>query len=279
MSFIAVGIGIGVGAASGGIMSAINHQPIWKGMLLGAATGAAGGGIGAGLGALGGAAGSAGGAAGGSAGGAAGSTGGAAGSAASAAPSIATSSTGGIMPGSVISAMGGPSAIPAGAVPASAGSGITPSAISAVGTSAAPGGALASTPATTAFSGGFTGLGDVGDWAVKSLGPKVITEGAGAVSQGFANKQTEDESNKIHQQFFPGFAHGGDIQHVARHGGSIRLKDGSFIIPADVVSALGNGSSKAGAKYLTHLFRMLEAGPQPRAGSLAKQRAQARHSA
>lgn len=275
MSFIAVGIGIGVGAASGGIMSAINHQPIWKGMLLGAATGAAGGGIGAGLGALGGAAGSAGGAA-GSTGGAAGSVGG---SAASAAPSIATSSTGGIMPGSVISAMGGPSAIPAGAVPASAGSGITPSAISAVGTSAAPGGALASTPATTAFSGGFTGLGDVGDWAVKSLGPKVITEGAGAVSQGFANKQTEDESNKIHQQYFGSWAHGGEIQHVARHGGSIRLKDGDFVIPADVVSALGNGSSKAGAKYLTHLFRMLEAGPQPRAGSLAKQRAQARHGA
>ena len=39
MSFITVAIGMGVGAASGGIMSAINHQPIWKGMLIGAGTG------------------------------------------------------------------------------------------------------------------------------------------------------------------------------------------------------------------------------------------------
>ena len=38
------------------------------------------------------------------------------------------------------------------------------------------------------------------------------------------------------------------------HGGQVPLKDGAYIIPADVVSALGNGSSKAGAEYLRHLM-------------------------
>ena len=38
------------------------------------------------------------------------------------------------------------------------------------------------------------------------------------------------------------------------HGGQVPLKDGAYIIPADVVSALGNGSSKAGAQYLRQLM-------------------------
>jgi hypothetical protein len=38
------------------------------------------------------------------------------------------------------------------------------------------------------------------------------------------------------------------------HGGQVALGDGAYIIPADVVSALGNGSSKAGAEYLRRLM-------------------------
>lgn len=38
------------------------------------------------------------------------------------------------------------------------------------------------------------------------------------------------------------------------HGGQVALGDGAYIIPADVVSALGNGSSKAGADYLRQLM-------------------------
>jgi hypothetical protein len=38
------------------------------------------------------------------------------------------------------------------------------------------------------------------------------------------------------------------------HGGQVPLGDGAYIIPADVVSALGNGSSKAGAQYLRQLM-------------------------
>jgi len=37
-------------------------------------------------------------------------------------------------------------------------------------------------------------------------------------------------------------------------GGHVPLKNGAYIIPADVVSALGNGSSKAGAEFLQRLL-------------------------
>lgn len=37
----------------------------------------------------------------------------------------------------------------------------------------------------------------------------------------------------------------------------MRLEDSDYIIPADVVSALGNGSSKAGARYLDQQFARL----------------------
>lgn len=37
-------------------------------------------------------------------------------------------------------------------------------------------------------------------------------------------------------------------------GGKVPLGDGAYIVPADVVSALGNGSSKAGAEFLRRLM-------------------------
>lgn len=39
-----------------------------------------------------------------------------------------------------------------------------------------------------------------------------------------------------------------------KQGGHVPLKNGAYIIPADVVSALGNGSSKAGAEFLRRLM-------------------------
>jgi hypothetical protein len=43
-----------------------------------------------------------------------------------------------------------------------------------------------------------------------------------------------------------------------------RLADGEFVIPADVVSHLGNGSSKAGAKQL---YAMMDKVRQARTGN------------
>lgn len=52
------------------------------------------------------------------------------------------------------------------------------------------------------------------------------------------------------------FATGG-LTSLAKGGSSMRLEDSDYIIPADVVSALGNGSSKAGARYLDQQFARL----------------------
>ena len=41
-------------------------------------------------------------------------------------------------------------------------------------------------------------------------------------------------------------------------GGHVPLKDGAYIIPADVVSALGNGSTKAGGEFLRQLIESVK---------------------
>lgn len=41
-------------------------------------------------------------------------------------------------------------------------------------------------------------------------------------------------------------------------GGHIPLKDGAYVIPADVVSALGNGSTKAGGAFLRQLIEAVK---------------------
>jgi hypothetical protein len=130
----------------------------------------------------------------------------------------------------------------------------------------APGGAVALPSAAPSLAQAF------GGFAAKELGLEALKGGVGAINQEIANAQTEQESEDVHNKYFSGFATGGAVQHAAKEGGSIRLTDGDFIVPADVVSALGNGSSTAGAKYLTHLMRALESGPPPEAGALANAR-------
>jgi hypothetical protein len=76
---------------------------------------------------------------------------------------------------------------------------------------------------------------------------------------------------------FRGFSDGG---LTTLKGGGIAMRDGQYVIPADVVSAIGNGSSKAGAKFLEQAFtHYIQNGPPEgvkppqRAGSLAERRA------
>lgn len=303
MSFIAVGVGMGIGAASGGIMSAINHQPIWKGMLIGAATGAAGGGLGAGLGALGGAAGSAGGAAGGTGGAAGGAAGGTGGGAVGGGAGGVTGGTAGAVGGTGGGAVGGASGGGGSAVvnPAvQAALTESPTAITSqgIGTAAnAPtiglGGAAPAAPATA--ESGLTSMTDKAMPALKGSVPGMVLDTAkgvmgGTTFTGDAGKEQEAKEAQGSQwaadtygsaggSWLPGKAEGGVATIRAARGGSVRLKNGDYVVPADVVSALGNGSTKAGAKYLTHLCNSLHAGPAPKAGSLAKQRAKARHAA
>jgi len=296
MSFIAVGVGMGIGAASGGIMSAINKQPIWKGMLIGAATGAAGGGLGAGLGALGGAAGGAGGAAGGAGGGAGGGGMGAAlGNLGTAATPVATGGSSGAVGGtgggaaSVVSGGGG-SAVVNPTVQAALTQSPTAITSQGIGTAAnAPtigiGGAApaASAPATSSAQSGLTSVIDKAMPALKGAIPGAVLDMAkgtmsGTTFTGDAGKEQQAKEAQGEEWAQDTYSSGSWLPGKAK-GGAIHLRDGDFIIPADVVSAIGNGSTKAGAKYLDHLFTALSAGPAPKAGSLAKQRAKARRAA
>lgn len=138
----------------------------------------------------------------------------------------------------------------------------------------------------TLTSGGMTGYGKLGD----TVASNVLQKGAQGVSQEMANRETKAGEQEVlagraaaeteAQGWKPmGKAEGGIATIKAARGGSVSLKNGDYIVPADVVSALGNGSSKAGAKYLTHLVNALNAGPPPKAGSLAKRRAKERHTA
>jgi hypothetical protein len=54
-----------------------------------------------------------------------------------------------------------------------------------------------------------------------------------------------------------------DIPATIEGGQPARLADGEFVVPADVVSHLGNGSSNAGAKKL---YKMMDRVRQARTG-------------
>ena len=165
-----------------------------------------------------------------------------------------------------------------------------------VGTASSLGGAAAAAAPTTLTSGGLTGFGHLGDTAASNI----LSQGVQGVNQELANAGTrQNESDYLNTlaaqdlagsqavkklysgsgEGFKGWAEGGIATIQAAKGGSVGLKNGDYIVPADVVSALGNGSTKAGAKYLTHLCNALHAGPPPKAGSLAKQRAKERYTA
>lgn len=307
MSWVAIAVGGIVGTTAGGISSAVKGEPVWKGMLIGAGTGLAGGALGAGLGALGGAAG-------GGAGGAAGGTGGAAGGAGGAAGGGAGGGAGGVT-GGTTGAVGGTGGGAVGGASGGGGSAVvnpavqaalteSPTAITSQGMGAATnaptigiGGAapVSSAPVTSTAESGLTSMIDKAIPALKGSVPGMVLDTAkgftgGTTFTGDAGKEQEAKEAQgsqwaadTYQQpggsWLPGKAEGGVATIRAARGGSVRLKNGDYVVPADVVSALGNGSTKAGAKYLTHLCNSLHAGPAPKAGSLAKQRAKARHAA
>ena len=68
----------------------------------------------------------------------------------------------------------------------------------------------------------------------------------------------------------PGDGMSDDIPATIGHKQEARLADGEFVVPADVVSGLGNGSTDAGAK---HLYKMMDKVRHARTGrkSQAKQ--------
>ena len=290
MSFIAAGLGIAglteaamtvaIGEAVGaGVGALTNPKDRLKGALIGGATGAAGGALGAGIGALGGAA---------------------AGDAGATASEVAANSTGqvggqaaGQVGGQAAGQVGGQTVGQVGGQ--TVGDEVTGTAMNQVtnATEAAPKAmpTLASAPKPVAApvpgvtpEGGSIFSGNIGSALQKVGGPQLLNL-AGAVmnptpTYDSSGQQTIDEQKQLGLMEANQAYHRGWAPPAGKaHGGSIRLENNAFIIPADVVSAIGNGSTKAGAKYLDHLFTALSAGPPPKAGSLAKRRTQERHKA
>jgi hypothetical protein len=279
MSFIATGLGIAglmgvegalaaaatvaIGEAAGaGIGALTNPKDRLKGALMGGLTGAVGGGIGAGIGALGGAAsGAAEGVASGAVGNAATQTGGQA-----VTQAALTEAPGAITSQGIGTAAGAP------------GIGI-PSALPAAAPVAAP---VAAPAAESSL------LGTAGSTLTKAAAPKLLETGLSFVGGGGQPVYDKSGQQKIGAANLEGAQMTQDVYgslpsswkpYGKAKGGAIHLRDGDFIIPADVVSAIGNGSTKAGAEYLDHLFNALRAGPKPKAGSLAKRRAKERRTA
>jgi hypothetical protein len=93
-----------------------------------------------------------------------------------------------------------------------------------------------------------------------------------------------DQGNLQRGLFGLGYAEGGtprflsgggdgmsdSIQATINNRQPARLADGEFVIPADVVSGIGNGSSKAGAK---RLYGMMDRVRKERTGSTKQAKA------
>lgn len=176
------------------------------------------------------------------------------------APAASTAALGNLAAAAAPSAAPAAAASPlAGAVPASSGSGITSTGI------AAPGGMVSTAPSS---SSGL--LGSVGDFIGKqtigsllgegfksAVSPQVREENQSAffAQQDQEAQQKNADARELSAQVSGGISGGlGLGGRRFAHGGGVDLEEGQFIIPADVVSALGNGSTKAGAAFLDEFF-------------------------
>jgi hypothetical protein len=153
----------------------------------------------------------------------------------------------------------------------------TETAMNQVGNAVTPGAANIASTAPIATNGG-NALGGIGSLlsndTVKGVGMDLAKEGIGtgmdtmqqnaqntansrmaqSYAQASAQQQKEkDDAFKAQLARTQGGISGGRGMGMNK-GGEVALQEGQFIIPADVVSALGNGSTKAGANFLDEFF-------------------------
>lgn len=122
--------------------------------------------------------------------------------------------------------------------------------------------------ANAAGSGGIGSL--VNNDFVKSTGVDLAKEGIGSGIQNMQQQEASKENRALAQQSKMNFENQSaqqeeDAKNKVNQtfqglnfakGGEVGLQEGQFIIPADVVSALGNGSTKAGANFLDEFFKV-----------------------
>ena len=111
-------------------------------------------------------------------------------------------------------------------------------------------------------------LGGLGSFAAQQFGGQILGQGVQGIQdmQGAAaNKRAQDEysaqqqasaedARALSRQQYGRPLGGGKLGASFAAGGDVNLRDGDFILPADIVSAMGDGSTKAGAKFLDKFF-------------------------
>ena len=282
-----IGLGVGVGAAQGLISSAVKGEDIGKGMLIGAGTGLVTAGVGAGVGSVAGSAltsgiGNIG--AGAVVGGVSGAAGGAAGSAMKGedvGKGALLGGAGGAVTGAAAGTLSAPGAGAAPATGAAPGAGAAPAPepVAALAKIAPETPNALVTGINNTFGTNATGKEMIGGLGVigTGVGSEYTIQGikeqdtinAAAASEDkargldFANQGSSGLAGVGAAGLPDGTGPLGGLGSIGRasggitalaHGGQVALGDGAYIIPADVVSALGNGSSKAGAEYLRQLM-------------------------
>jgi hypothetical protein len=101
-----------------------------------------------------------------------------------------------------------------------------------------------------ALSGGSTGL-------QKGVEAKQMADTVESQNKGYEQlrgQQGQELSNVRQQQKLDESGLAGGKPLGAARGGSINLQSGQFVIPADIVSDLGNGDTKAGMEFLKQFF-------------------------
>jgi hypothetical protein len=89
--------------------------------------------------------------------------------------------------------------------------------------------------------------------------PKMYADGGiAALAQGGYNLGSYSDGGQLLRG--PGDGVSDDIPATIGHGQPARLADGEFVIPARIVSELGNGSTEAGAKQLYKMMDRIQAG-------------------
>jgi len=103
-------------------------------------------------------------------------------------------------------------------------------------------------PPRPPYQANYSGMAGAAEGGIMSLAGGGYAHGGKAYSLG-------DYSDGGRLLKGPGDGMSDDIPATIGHKQEARLADGEFVVPADVVSGLGNGSTDAGAK---HLYKMMD---------------------
>jgi len=100
---------------------------------------------------------------------------------------------------------------------------------------------------------GVSGIKQGADTLQQNKTARAQNKGYQAVSA--ANAADAAQAQNMANTLFSGSPTSRGFSFSAAKGGEVHLKSGQFVIPADIVSALGNGDTDAGQKFLVDFFK------------------------